>query len=299
MTQVGNGHLLDKYLDHLLVERGFSLNTVEAYGRDLRRYLNCVKPVSPSLAEVSQEDLLSFMARWRHDGLSTNSVNRALAAIRGFHRYLMREGLAKTSPAIDLPDAKAWLKLPGTISKAEMELLLAQPAKNTIRGLRDAAIMELLYATGLRVSELIGLQLNHVNWQVGYVQTVGKGGKGRIVPIGRHAYLSLQEYLNQARPILLKDSKSNMIFITRLGGGFTRQGLWKIVREYAKEVGMDNKVHPHTFRHSFATHLLEGGADLRAVQAMLGHADISTTEIYTHISRQRLREIHQQFHPRG
>lgn len=299
MTQADNGHLLNKYLDHLLVERGFSLNTVDAYRRDLKRYLACVKSVSRSLVEVSHEDLLSFLARWRNDGLSANSVNRALAAIRGFHRYLIRERIAVTSPAIDLPDAKVWMKLPGTVSRAEMELILAQPARNTVRGLRDAAIMELLYATGLRVSELVGLQLNYVNWQVGYLQTVGKGGKGRIVPVGRHAYTVLHEYLTQARPGLLKDSKSNEMFITRSGKGFTRQGLWKIIKEYAKRAGMEKKVHPHTFRHSFATHLLEGGADLRAVQAMLGHADISTTEIYTHISRQRLREIHQQFHPRG
>lgn len=299
MTQVDNGYLLDKYLDHLLVERGFSLNTVEAYSRDLKRYLACVKAVSLGLVEVSQEDLLSFLARWRDDGLSSNSVNRALAAIRGFYRYLIREKIAVTSPAIDLSDAKVWLKLPETISRVEMELILAQPAKNTTRGLRDAAIMELLYATGLRVSELIGLQLNHVNWQVGYLQTVGKGGKGRIVPVGRHAYTVLHEYLTQARPTLLKDSNNNEMFITRSGKGFTRQGLWKIIRQYARMAGIEKKVHPHTFRHSFATHLLEGGAELRAVQAMLGHADISTTEIYTHISRQRLREIHQKFHPRG
>ncbi len=292
--------ILEDYLNYLLVEKGVALNTLEAYRRDLIRYLAGVKgDGSGSLDSVTEADVISFMARWRNDGLSPNSVNRALAAIRGFYRYLLREKILYSSPLTDLQQAKVWARLPGTISRLEMELLLAQPAKNTTRGLRDAAIMELLYATGLRVSELVGLNLNSINWQVGCLHTVGKGGKGRIVPIGQTAYRLLRDYLEQARPIFLQDKKCNEIFLTRLGGGFTRQGLWKIIKYYAAMAGIAKKVYPHTFRHSFATHLLEGGADLRAVQAMLGHSDISTTEIYTHVTRERLREIHQRYHPRG
>lgn len=292
--------LLEDYLNYLLVEKGIALNTFEAYSRDLNRYLACVKGNgSGSLHDVTETEVISFMARWRNEGLSANSVNRALAAIRGFYRYLLREKVLPSSPLTDLQQAKVWIRLPGTISRAEMELLLAQPSRNTPRGLRDAAILELLYATGLRVSELVGLSLNSINWQVGYLHTIGKGGKGRIVPIGQSAYRILHDYLEQARPILLKDGKSNEIFLTRLGGGFTRQGLWKVVKYYAAMAGIGKKVYPHTFRHSFATHLLEGGADLRAVQTMLGHADISTTEIYTHVSRERLKEIHRRYHPRG
>ncbi len=292
--------ILEDYLNHLLVEKGISLNTLEAYSRDIKRYLACVKgDGSVSIDSITEVDVISFMARWRSEGLAANSVNRALAAIRGFYRYLLREKILSSSPLADLKQAKVWTRLPGMISSAEMELLLAQPARNTTRGLRDAAILELLYATGLRVSELVGLTLNSINWQVGYLHTIGKGGKSRIVPIGQSAYRILQDYLEQARPILLQGKRSNEIFLTRLGEGFTRQGLWKIVKYYAAMAGISKKVYPHTFRHSFATHLLEGGADLRAVQTMLGHADISTTEIYTHVTRERLKEVHQRYHPRG
>lgn len=290
----------EDYLNYLLVEKGAALNTIDSYGRDLRRFFSWLNNnQGVRFDTVTETDIISYMGHLREEGLSVNSVNRAIAALRGFYRYLIREKIVTVSPLTDLQRAKVWLKLPGTISRAEMELLLAQPARNTARGLRDAAIMELLYATGLRVSELVDLKLNSINWQVGYLHTVGKGGKSRIVPIGKSAYILLKEYLEQVRPTFLKGKRSNQIFLTRLGEGFTRQGLWKIIKYYAAMAGIAKKVYPHTFRHSFATHLLEGGADLRAVQTMLGHADISTTEIYTHVTGERLKEIHQRYHPRG
>ncbi|MDZ4163711.1 MAG: site-specific tyrosine recombinase XerD [Smithellaceae bacterium] len=300
MSKQINEKVLEDYLNYLLVEKGAALNTIESYSRDLHRYLACVNSSgSGELGGVTEEEVISFIVTWKGEGLSTNSVNRALAALRGFYKYLLREQIVDYSPVADLEHAKVWSRLPGTLSRAEMELLLSQPARNTSTGLRDAAIMELLYATGLRVSELIALHLNSINWQVGYLQAIGKGDKSRIVPIGQSAYSLLKEYLEQARPLFLKGGRSDKIFLTRLGGGFTRQGLWKVIKQYAARAGLGQKVYPHTFRHSFATHLLEGGADLRAVQVMLGHADISTTQIYTHITRERLKEVHKRFHPRG
>lgn len=300
MARKINDKIRDDYLNYLLVEKVAALNTIESYRRDLDRYLACVDDCgSGELGAVTEEDVISFIARWRGEGLSANSLNRALAALRGFYKYLLREQLVDHSPVADLEHAKVWSRLPGTLSRAEMELLLSQPARNTPSGLRDAAIMELLYATGLRVSELIALHLNSINWQVGYLNAIGKGEKHRIVPIGQSAYALLRDYLEQARSIFLKDGRCNKIFLTRLGEGFTRQGLWKVIKQYAGKAELSKRVYPHTFRHSFATHLLEGGADLRAVQVMLGHADIATTEIYTHITRERLRDIHKRFHPRG
>ncbi len=191
------------------------------------------------------------------------------------------------------------MRLPGTLSREEMECLLEKPADATPAGIRDRAILELLYASGIRVSELATLTLNRVNRQMGFLVTVGKGRKERIVPVGQSALQWLARYIDQVRPSLLKKKTSNILFLNRSGAGFTRQGLWKLIKKYARMSGLEKKVHPHTFRHSFATHLLEGGADLRSVQVMLGHTDISTTQIYTHVTRERLKEIHKKYHPRG
>jgi integrase/recombinase XerD len=191
------------------------------------------------------------------------------------------------------------MRLPGTLSREEMETLLDQPVEATPAGIRDKAILELLYATGIRVSELTTLTLNRVNRQMGFLVTVGKGRKERIVPVGQSALEWLARYIDQIRPAFLKRKTSNVLFLNRSGEGFSRQGLWKLIKKYARMSGLERKVHPHTFRHSFATHLLEGGADLRSVQVMLGHTDISTTQIYTHVTRDRLKEIHKKYHPRG
>ena len=292
--------MLEKYLNYLLVERGVAENTLEAYGRDLRRFLIIVQERGiTDLRHILPETVIEYLVRIKDEGLSANSTNRALAALRGFYKYLLQEKMIEQTPLANIELAKVWMRLPDTISKEEMTLILAQPGMDTAQAVRNSAMLELLYATGIRVSELIGLRMNSINWQVGFLVVMGKGGKERIVPIGKTAYDCVKYYVEQARPQLMQGKSSDILFLNRFGGKFTRQGFWKIVVDYARKSGLHKKVHPHTFRHSFASHLLEGGADLRTVQVMLGHADISTTQIYTHITRERLKEIHQKFHPRG
>jgi len=292
--------LVDEYLNFLAVERGASLNTLDAYSRDIHQFLGFATAggVSSPLA-VTSGNVTAFLGELRDQGLSSTSMNRKLAAIRGFYKYLLREARLEENPLARVQIARTWMRLPGTLSREEMETLLGQPADATPAGIRDRAILELLYATGIRVSELGTLTLNRVNRQMGFLVTVGKGRKERIVPVGRSALQWLGRYVEQARPVFLKKRTSSVLFLNRSGEGFTRQGLWKLIKKYARMANLERKVHPHTFRHSFATHLLEGGADLRSVQVMLGHADISTTQIYTHVTRDRLKEIHKKFHPRG
>ena len=292
--------LVEEYLHFLAVERGASLNTLEAYSRDIGRFLEFAGASGvPSPLAVNPEHVTAYLGALRGQGLSPASVNRKLAAIRGFYRYLLREARVEENPLARVETARTWMRLPGALSRDEMESLLAQPAEASPSGIRDRAILELLYATGIRVSELATLTLNRLNRQMGFLVAVGKGRKERIVPVGQSALGWLGRYIEQARPVFLKKKTSNTLFLNRSGEGFTRQGLWKLIKKYAKMAGLERKVHPHTFRHSFATHLLEGGADLRSVQIMLGHADISTTQIYTHVSRERLKEVHKRFHPRG
>lgn len=292
--------LLEKYLNYLLIERGVAQNTLEAYGRDLRRFVLIVQEKGfTDLRQVMPEVVIEYLVRIKDEGLSANSMNRSLAALRGFYKYLLQEKLIEQTPLANIDLAKVWMRLPDTISREEMNLILAQPGVQTAAALRDSAMLELLYATGIRVSELIGLTMNSINWQVGFLVVMGKGAKERIVPIGKTAYDCTKLYVEQARPQLMQGKSTDILFLNRFGGKFTRQGFWKMVVRYAKKSGLQKKVHPHTFRHSFASHLLEGGADLRTVQVMLGHADISTTQIYTHITRDRLKEIHQKYHPRG
>jgi integrase/recombinase XerD len=293
-------HLIDEYLNYLTVEKGASRNTIDGYSRDLGRYAGFVgESGTRGIDGIGTEDLISFLASLQKEGLAANSVNRALAAIRGFYKYLLREKRVDHTPVAHIELARVWMRLPDVLSREEMELLLAQPGAATPADCRDSAMLELVYATGIRVSELIGLTVNSINWQVGYLVAMGKGEKERIVPVGRTAYDRVKRYLEGARPLLLKGGESDYLFLNRSGKGLTRQGFWKIVKKYAAKAGLGKRVHPHTFRHSFASHLLEGGADLRSVQIMLGHADISTTQIYTHVTRERLKEIHRRFHPRG
>jgi integrase/recombinase XerD len=292
--------LMAKYLNYLLIERGVAQNTLEAYGRDLRRFLAVVqKKGFTDLRQVTPEAIIEYLVQIKDEGLSANSMNRSLAALRGFYKYLLQEKIIEQTPLANIELAKVWMRLPDTVSKEEMNIILAQPGVETAAAIRDTAMLELLYATGIRVSELIGLTMNSINWQVGFLVVMGKGSKERIVPIGKTAYDCTRLYIEKARPQLMQKRVTDVLFLNRFGGKFTRQGFWKIVVRYASKSGLGKKVHPHTFRHSFASHLLEGGADLRTVQVMLGHADISTTQIYTHITRDRLKEIHQKFHPRG
>jgi integrase/recombinase XerD len=252
-----------------------------------------------SIVEITPDEVISWLSELRRQGLAANSMNRGLAAIRGFHKFLLAERKTDSNPLANIVAAKIWMRLPDTLSREEMNRLLSQPGAGTKSTLRDTAMLELMYATGLRVSELISLNMNNINWQVGHLTTMGKGGKERIVPIGQSAYDCLHRYVQESRPTFLKKRQTDALFLNKSGTAFSRQGFWKIVKKYAAQAGLQKKVHPHTFRHSFASHLLEGGADLRSVQVMLGHADISTTQIYTHITRERLKEVHKKYHPRG
>ncbi len=291
---------MGKYLNYLLVERGVAENTLEAYRRDLRRFMSIIREKGfTDIKQVVPEVVIEYLVQIKNEGLSANSMNRSLAAIRGFYKYLLHERIVELTPLANIELAKVWMRLPDTISREEMNLILSQPGVETAATLRNSAMLELLYATGIRVSELIGLTMNSINWQVGFLVVMGKGSKERIVPIGKTAYDCTKLYMEQSRPQLMQGKSTDVLFLNRFGGKFTRQGFWKMLVGYAKKSGLHKKVHPHTFRHSFASHLLEGGADLRTVQVMLGHADISTTQIYTHITRERLKEIHQKYHPRG
>ena len=292
--------IIDEYLNFLTVEKGVSRNTLDAYSRDLSRYMSFIHSSGiKAMADVTPDDVISYLAQIKKDGLNARSANRALAAIRGFYKFLIREKKIDTNPVAKIEQSKVWSRLPDTLNKEEMNLLLGAPGLKTPHAIRDTAMMELMYATGIRVSEIITLTMNSINWQVGYLVVMGKGSKERIVPIGRSAYNCLHEYVNYARPGFVKEHATNTLFLNKSGRGLTRQGFWKILKKYAMKAGMQKKVHPHIFRHSFASHLLEGGADLRSVQTMLGHADISTTQIYTHITRERLKHIHKKYHPRG
>lgn len=292
--------LLNRYYNHLLIEKGAAGNTLEAYGRDLNRYVTFLEDNgSVDIQNATPQMVIDFLVQIKDEGLSANSTNRALAALRGFYKYLLQEKVLEESPLTHIELAKVWMRLPDTVSREEMNTILSQPGDATPAALRDSAMLELLYATGLRVSELCSLTMNSINWQVGFLVVMGKGSKERVVPIGKTAYDVVRRYVDEARPMMMKAKTTDVLFLNRFGGAFSRQGLWKIIVQYAQKAGLQKSVHPHTFRHSFASHLLEGGADLRAVQVMLGHSDISTTQIYTHVTKDRLKEIHRQFHPRG
>ena len=290
-------HLLDQFMGQHKVERGLAKNTIEAYSHDLVGFFSFLRKRHLSPANVKQEDLVSFIAEKRTH-LSARSLARCLVSLRMFYRFLVSEGKIPNNPARLLGIPKLYQHLPRVLNRDEVEDLLTKPDQNTIMGRRDKAILELLYATGLRASELIGLRMANINLEAGYIRTIGKGSKERIIPMGTKAIDSLKQYIIEGRASLLKKGTSPYLFLNSRGGRLTRQGLWKILKNYARKAGITKRVTPHTLRHSFATHLLEGGADLRSVQVMLGHADISTTQIYTHVARERLKEVHEKYHPR-
>jgi integrase/recombinase XerD len=293
--------LVDAYLTHLTSERRLAANSVESYARDLRLLAEFAAGRGRPIASLSRTDLEGFMRDLMSEGRSPRSVARAIACYRGFYRFLVIDGRVKASPAGDLRPPRAWKSLPRYLASSEVDLLLAQPDVTTPRGLRDRALIELLYATGMRVSELIGLRPADVNLDASYLTCTGKGDKQRIVPIGDEAALWVRRYLRDARRALVGKRSSPRLFVNARGGGagLTRVGFWKILKGYARQAGLKASVSPHTLRHSFATHLLERGADLRAIQMMLGHADLSTTQIYTHVLERRMRTIYDQFHPRA
>lgn len=292
--------LLDVYIGYLRAERGASPRTVDAYAADVTAWLDDLKRRGVTDIEaVTRDHVSAHIQSLSRRGLSARSQARHLAALRMFHRFLITEKLARLDPTEDVDTPKAIKKLPVFLTLEEVESLLAAPDEKTIQGARDRAMIEVLYATGLRVSELCRLCLNDVQLGAGYLVAFGKGKKERLVPIGRMAQEKVSSYLAGPRDVILNGRESRALFVTRAGGAFTRQGFWKLLRGYALKAGIKKALSPHKLRHSFATHLVERGADLRAVQAMLGHADISTTQIYTHVSRARLFEQYQHHHPRA
>ncbi len=288
---------IDLFLDALWVECGLSENTLSAYGSDLNIFAKWLK--NKSLIEVLESDVFLFLESRYKQGVGSRSSARILSSLRRFYGYLQRQGTIQLNPT-DLIEAPYIGKvLPESLSEADIDLLLDAPEITDVLGYRDKAMLELLYATGLRVSELIGLKFEQVNFRQGFVRVMGKGNKERLVPIGEQALEWLESYMTEARTDILANRQCDFLFVTKRGAGMTRQAFWHIIKRYAKKAGINKPLSPHTLRHAFATHLLNHGADLRVVQLLLGHSDLSTTQIYTHIAQERLKKLHSEFHPRG
>jgi integrase/recombinase XerD len=291
---------LHQFLDHTRLERGLSDNSVEAYERDLVRYLGLLNARQiTSLDQVRGKDVSEFIRALDDLGLAPSSVARNLTAVRVFHKFLVSEAICEENPTENQRPPKVGRKLPEVLSIEEMNALLAQPDVETALGVRDRALLEMMYGVGLRVSEAIDLQPGQLIFDIDVVRVFGKGSKERLVPVGGQAKAWVNRYLAESRPGLAKLASPHNVFLNFRGGRLSRMGVYKVLRKYVLSAGIGKAVSPHTMRHSFATHLLEGGADLRAVQEMLGHADISTTQIYTHIDRMYLKEVHRSFHPRA
>lgn len=292
--------IMESYLGYLAAEKGLAKNTLESYGRDLRKYDAFLRgrglgsPVEAGRADIRE------LPKHLHDlGLSASSAARMTVTVRGLHKFMLREGLVKKDPTELLESPRRGRSLPKALSARDVDALVKAPSGAGHERQRDRAMLETLYAAGLRVSELVGLKAADVDFQVGYLRATGKGAKTRLVPLGEEALCSLRKYMDEARPVLLKGRQAQAMFVTRRGGGMTRQGFWKLIKKYAKAAGIEKDISPHMLRHSFATHLLAGGADLRSVQMMLGHADIATTQIYTDVETSRLKSLHERNHPRG
>jgi integrase/recombinase XerD len=292
---------VDEYLSHLQYERRLADLTLESYARDLAELERFATAHEREIELLTRRDLEAFVRSLMSDGRSPRSVARLVACVRGFYRFLTVHGRLQTNPAIDIHAPRAWKVLPKFLSADDIDRLLQAPNVATPRGLRDRALIEVLYATGLRVSELVELRPQDLHLEAGYLTTTGKGRKQRIVPVGEEAARWVARYLKEGRPKLLGRRSSPRLFVNARGGGpgITRVGFWKILKAYAKSIGMASQISPHVLRHSFATHLLERGADLRSIQMMLGHADLSTTQIYTHILDARMRALYDRFHPRA
>ena len=292
--------LLERFINYIMIEKGLSNNTIESYRRDIKNYLLYLeKRGMKDFAKIPLSLLREYITSLIRSTAYMSSIRRYISSLRHFHKFLYLEKIIDADPSEFIDPPRDWKRLPSTLSVPQVEALLEQPDGNTPEGLRDRAMLELLYATGLRVSELINLTFSSINLEVGYVRTVGKGGKERIIPLGEYALEKLNIYINKARPLFIKKGTPSQLFITSRGKAFTRQGFWKMVKRYAKKAGIESSISPHTLRHSFATHLLERGADLRALQLLLGHANISTTQIYTHVSKEHLKNVHTKYHPRG
>ncbi|MBI4399011.1 MAG: site-specific tyrosine recombinase XerD [Candidatus Omnitrophica bacterium] len=289
---------LRQFLNYLAVERRLASNTLLAYERDLKDYLAFLHSKKiRDLAGVTPNAIREFLLGLKDKGFTTSTLSRRLVAIKVFHRFLVRERYLKQDPTSILESPKTWKRLPHSLSQADVERILQAPSPKTSQGVRDKAILELLYATGMRVSEMADLKLSDIQWESLVLKCTGKGNKQRIVPLGSIAARAVQEYLRRIRGKI--STRANELFLSRQKKKLTRQSLWQVIKQRARAAGITKRITPHTFRHSFATHMLEGGADLRVVQELLGHSDISTTQIYTHVSTDRLKGIHAKFHPRA
>lgn len=292
-----NDALIDQFLDAVWVEQGLSENTLSAYGSDLRIFAQWLK--TRSMLEVNNGDLSNFLASRYKDGIGSRSTARILSSLRRFYGYYIRENTISIDPTALLESPRIGRPLPHSLTEEDVELLLNAPETATTLGFRDKTMLEMLYATGLRVSELVNLKLDQVSLRQGVVRIVGKGNKERLVPVGEEAMDWMEKYLNESRSTLLNGRQCSYVFVTHRGENMTRQAFWHIIKRYALKAGISKALSPHTLRHAFATHLLNHGADLRVVQLLLGHSDLSTTQIYTHIANERLKEIHTLYHPRG
>ncbi len=295
---VGFDGALDDYIQHLRVERGLSQHTVDGYARDLARFGDRLEDEDIALAKIDEGTVAGYLVSLSQKGLSARTQARALSAIRGFFRFLVQEGWHSRDPTELLEGPRLLRRLPDVLNRDEVLRLLQTPSGDKPNRVRDRAMLHTMYAAGLRVTELVDLDLGDVNLAEGFVSALGKGNKRRIVPIGEHARVAMAQYLSEVRPKWARPA-SRACFVTARGKAMTRQGFWRIVKKYARAAGISKDISPHKLRHSFATHLLAGGADLRSVQTMLGHADISTTQIYTHVSGDHLRKMHERYHPRG
>lgn len=290
---------LQGFLDSLWLESGLSPNTVEAYRRDLLAFAAWLARSDVDLAAATQQDIQRYQNQRMREGRKVRSEARLLSTLRRFYRYLLREEIRDSDPTAQIDSPRLGKPLPDSLTEQEVEDLLSQPDVTDLLGLRDRTMLEVLYASGLRVSELVALRQEQVNMRQGLVRCIGKGNKERLVPLGEEALDWLQQYLFESRPGLLNGRASDDMFLTRRGKAMTRQAFWYIIKRYARQADIDKPLSPHTLRHAFATHLLNHGADLRVVQLLLGHSDLSTTQIYTHVARERLKQLHGQHHPRG
>lgn len=287
------------YINYIKLEKGLTYNTILAYEMDLDKFSAFLGKRQLAIVDVDRSAVIDFLNSLHQRGLDSRSISRALATLRNFFQFLVFEETLNKNPCEDIESPKVWKSLPKVLSIEEVDLLLSQPNLSTTRGIRDRAMIEVLYATGLRVSELVSLRLRELSLDLGYLTCIGKGSKMRVVPLGRSALQHLESYLKSARIQILKGKASDFVFVNRHGAQLTRQGFWKLIREYGRKANIRMELNPHLLRHSFATHLLQRGADLRSVQLMLGHADISTTQIYTHIVKERLKNLYLQHHPRA
>jgi integrase/recombinase XerD len=297
-----NKQILDEFIDALWLEDGLSRNTLTSYRADLMRLIQWLRQKDQAniqLTKVTQADLLAFLSDRITLGMKASTTCRELTSIKRFYRYLLRQEKIDTNPALNIDSPKISRHLPVSLTESEVEMLLAAPDIQQLLGLRDRTMLEILYAAGLRVSELISLTVSQIRADMGVVRILGKGNKERLIPLGDEALHWLDLYQHEARLVLLAGRQSNMLFVTTRGSAMTRQAFWYLIKRYAQQVGIMKPLSPHTLRHAFATHLLNHGADLRVVQLLLGHSDISTTQIYTHVARERLKQLHARHHPRG